>query len=129
MLVIAEVFDGLRDYYSRQEGPRSSPGLSAAAALAALLSVNLITITTLVDVVLNRRATVPAWIVHHGLMCVAISLFLSWAHIAFAKRMGVYDRTGPPLSATWRRPFAVYCVITVLLLAGVFVAIGLTRAR
>ena len=110
--MVRELFDGLRDFYSRHEGADSAPAFSAAMALSVLLCLNITTVSMIVDILVHGRLTIVDWMLGHKAVVVISASAIGWAHVAFAKRAGLYDKTGAPLSATWRWKFLSYCLIT-----------------
>jgi hypothetical protein len=125
--VFAEIFDGLRAFYSRKEGAASSPAFSAAMLLSFLFSVNLCTIAALLQALIYGHVTVGSWGVEHKGLVLVAGFLIAWGHITLSKRIGLYYRRGPVISTTWARPFVAYCILTVVLFIACMATTYLTR--
>jgi uncharacterized membrane protein len=111
------MYDGLRGFYARREGDKSSPGFSAAMALSFMCSVNVMALLIIGDVLTNGRALLTGWIAAHPLLLVLFGIGVAWVHIRIGKRAGIYNRSGPAESGEWRRYFSGYAVFTVVAFA------------
>jgi hypothetical protein len=113
--VLGDIFDGLRDFYSRKEGPSTGPAFSAAMLLSFMFMVNLFSITSILDLLLHGHVMVVSWLLRYKAIVVLIGIVIAWGHVLLAKRSGLYYKTGPVRSATWHRSFIGCCVLTGLL--------------
>lgn len=107
-----EMFDGLRGFYARKEGERSSPAFSAAMALSIMFEINVVSLITIHEFAFFHSFTFVEWVVNHKVVMVLAGTVIAWLHVAVGKSTGVYYRQGPTQFAGWARLWIVYTILT-----------------
>jgi hypothetical protein len=95
-------------------------------ALAFLCNVNCFAEVGLWRVWMYGRPLIGALTVADKGAALLVAGLIAWGHVAYAKKRGLYHKTGPAMSAHWVRPFVTYCVLTVLMFVSVLLAAYLT---
>lgn len=114
--MFAEMFDGLRSYYTSYESRRASAGFHAAASLSFVTNVAIASAMPLTDYALKGNINRASTFFEHKLMLLALGILIFYGHVLFAKRTGRYyslDRTAPK---HWKSYFALYCAGAAILL-------------
>ena len=102
------MFDGLRSYYARYPSRRDAPGFYSAMSLSFICGLNLASLFTLGDYLLNANVDRSAGLYEHKLLLLTVGLAIAYLHVLFAKQTGRYTSLDPVESSRWKRYLVIY---------------------
>ncbi len=119
----AKIFDGLRSFYEQRGGEKSAPAFRAAGVLSLICFLG-VGSAIMLTALLTGKALLLIDLLYRWRIIVAVvgAMIVIAAHVAWAKRGGLYSRVGAPLSTNWVRPFVGIAVTAAIFLILFFVA-------
>ncbi len=119
-VMYVEILDGLRGSYEDRLQDKSGAGYQAAMSMSCLFGANAADLLVIANALSTGDLSWVAWLYDHKLLLLAFGVLTAWGHVRFAKAAGVYKKSGPAESPTWKRAFFAYCGASLLLFLAAF---------
>jgi hypothetical protein len=125
--VYAEMFDGLRSYYSRYESRRAAAGFHAAATLSFICCVAITAGVTVINYFVAGNIDWSVQLFEYKAGLILCGVAVGYAHIQFGKHTGRYHSTDLSAPPGWKAYLTLYVSVSGSLLVGAIIVALMSR--